>query len=1016
MRIFFTIKQTTMRKCITAMLTFLLLLCTTLAFSQSITVSGKVTDDTGDALVGVNVQVKGTTTGIITGIDGKYTLQVSDNQSVIVFSYVGFLTQEITVGSRRSIDVILIEDSQLLEEVVVIGYGTVRKSDLTGSVASVSDRQFQDQPITRLDQAISGRVPGVMVVTNSGSPEQSILVRIRGANSIYGGNDPLYVVDGIPNNTLFNNLDANDIQSIEILKDASSTAIYGSRGANGVILVTTRRGSESKARVTFETINSWSTIAKKYDMLSAVDFAESVNYAQGREVYTQNQISAFRNGTSGTDWVDLIFRTAYSQNHKLDISGGTSKLRYLVSANMMDTEGILILSDSKRYGIRSNITAEATDWLKIDFDMNAFMRKTTKNGSRGGHGTIIADAHLSSPAMDIKDENGNWLHDPINSILRNCYGRWIQDLDESNSNFVQGNLKFTFKLPVKGLTFDIQGSAAHNSGANFSMTSTLNNLRASASESNASNTRYDNLTLYNINQLNYAFQTGDHRLTAMAVAEFNKYTSGTMSASIRSLITESVKYWNLNMGTMNAMSNQYSENSMASFIGRAFYSFKDRYLVTATFRRDGTSTFINNKWGNFPSAGVSWVASQEDFIKNLNIFDMLKIRATWGITGNQAIGTYATLGLLSGANYDWGTGTNQTGYRVGDPPARDLTWEKSYQFDIGLDLGFFNNRLALGIDIYQKDTKDLLLRKPIPLYDGGGNALVNLGEVQNKGVDLTLTGIIIQNKDLRWESMVNFSYYKNKVVDLGGEKRLHFGTFNQSLEINPSVVEVGQPLGSIFGFTWLGLWRTDEADEAAKWGQQPGDNKFKDFNGDYAERAVDDGSIIGKAFPDATFGWNNLFTWKNLDVNVFIQGSFGADRLNLARFMLNEPTSEARWITGKEGWFDRWTPENQNTKVPNPMSGTIHQHIASTQYLESANYVRVKNISIGYTLPKSLIKACDMKISLSAQNVFTFTKYTGLDPEGTFSYGDNRADINAGLDGFSYPLARTFTLGVKLNF
>ena len=1011
MKIFIT--KCLLKSCI---IVCLLLSMSAWAAAQSVTIRGMVSDEAGVTLPGVNVTVKGTAIGVVTDTNGAYTISVPGRDAVLVFSFVGYATQEIIVGAQSTINVTLPEEAGEIEEVVVIGYGVSRKSDLTGSVASVSERQFQDQPVTRIDQALNGRVPGVMVITNSGAPDQSVTIRVRGANSIYGGNDPLYVVDGIPNSTLFNNLDANDIQSIEILKDASATAIYGSRGANGVILVTTRRGAEGKARISFETLNSWSTIAKTYDMLSAVDFAESVNFAQGREVFTAAQIKAFKDGTAGTDWQSLIFRTAYSQNHRINISGGSPRLRYLVSANLMDTQGILVLSESKRYGIRSNISADATDWLKIDLDVNAFMRKTNKNGSRGGHGTIIADAHLSSPAMDLKDADGNWLHDPINSILRNCYGRWVQDLDENSSNYVQGNMKLTFKLPVRGLTFDVQGSASYNSSASFSMTSTINNLRATAGESRASNSRNDNLTLYNVNQLNYSLVFGDHRLNAVAVAEFNKFTSGNMSATIQNLITEAVTFWNLNMGTMNAMSNQYSENSMASFIGRAFYSYKDRYLFTATFRRDGTSTFIKNKWGNFPSVGVSWVASQEDFIRNLNVFDMLKVRASWGITGNQAIGTYATLGLLSGSNYDWGTGTNRTGYRVGDPPARDLTWEKSYQIDLGLDLGFFRNRLTAGIDIYQKDTKDLLLRKPIPLYDGGGNALVNLGEVQNRGIDIALTGVILQSRDIRWESMVNFSYYKNKVVDLGGEELLQFGTFNQSLEISPSAVQVGKPLGSIYGFTWLGLWRTDEADEAAKWQQKPGDNKFKDFNGDYIEKAVDDGSIIGKAFPDVTFGWNNLFSWKNLDVNIFLQGAFGVDRLNLARFMLNEPTSEARWITGREGWHDRWTEQNQNTRVPNPMSGTVHQHIVSTQYLENANYVRVKNVSIGYTFPKSMIKVCDVKVSLSAQNLFTFTNYTGLDPEGTYGYGDNRTDINAGLDGFSYPLARTYTLGLRLNF
>lgn len=981
-------------------------------------VTGIVTDVKGEPVIGANVSVVGKSIGTITDIDGKFAIQASQGNTLQI-SFIGYKAQTTKVTGKH-IAIVLQEDMEMLDEVVVIGYGTVKKSDLTGSVSSISQKNIKDQPMTRLDQALSGRIPGVVVITNSGAPEQSTQIRIRGANSIYGGNSPLYIVDGVPNTDLFNNLAPNDIQAIEVLKDASATAIYGSRGANGVILVTTKRGAEGKTNIHLETEQSISTIAKKLDLLSASEYAEFYNeYRREKgatqDFFSQDEINQWKKN-GGTDWQDLMFRTAHTQNYKLSISGGIPKLQYLVSMNMMDIEGILKESKSQKFSLRSNITADVTNWLKMNLDMNAVRRKTNKNGPRGGVGTIIADAITYSPTLKLKDEEGNWLRDNINSTKDNPYGRLTQDLDESYTNYLAANLQFMVQLPVKGLSMNFQGAAHYKDYKNRWMKSNANDLRAQ--NNSANNNQNDSFDWYNVNQINYVREWKDHKLNLMGAMELSQSTTTGLSNEVANLRTESVEFWNLSLGNMNLFSNSFSRSSLVSFMGRAMYQFKDRYLLTATIRRDGSSKFQGkNKWGNFPSVAVAWRMSEESFIKNLNIFDVLKLRMSWGNTGNQAIGAYSTLGLLAESKYGWGGTSDYPGYGVSGPATPNLTWEKTTQYDLGLDMAFANNRILANIDVYQKNTTGLLLKKPIPYYDGGGTTWVNLGEVKNRGLEFSLTGIPIQSKNLVWESTFNVSYSKNEVVSLGDETRLHPGTKLDQASLNTAVLQVGKPLGSIYGYIWEGLWRTDEADEAAKWGQKPGDNKFKEKNVNYKLES-DDADIIGQAFPDVILGWSNTIKWKNLDFNLFFQGSLGANRLNLSRYLTNEGISDSRFITSKEGYYNRWTPENQNTKIPNPFSSTINSRFETAQYLEKADYLRLKNVSIAYTIPRAKTKFADVRISLSAQNLFTITSYTGYDPEGTMDITSNggNSDINAGVDGGSYPLPRTFTLGLGFSF
>ena len=983
------------------------------------TVTGRVTSaEDNESLPGVNVLVKGTNQGTVTDMDGNYSIEVPSPESVLVFSSIGFVPKEVIVGIQQVINITLTADIQTLDEIVVVGYGTMKKSDLTGSVSSVSAEDFSNQPVQLSANILQGRAAGVTVTNVSGRPDGFTFIRVRGANSINGGNEPLYVVDGIANADLFRNLDPNDIQSMEVLKDASSTAIYGSRGANGVILVTTKKGREGKFQLAVETQQNWETLPKKLDVLSAAEYASFYNEYRvakgGTEFFSPEQIEEFQT-TGGTNWQDLMFRTAHTQNYKLSASGGSSKASYRISANIRDAQGLLVASDYKRYGLRTSVDIATTNWLTIGVDVNGAV--TESNGNRGFLGDVVWQAITYSPTVyPLHDANGDWVHDNISSLAKNPYGRRIQNQDDVLSKYFGGNGKLSFKLPVKGLTFDMLGGMNYTSTKNYRMLSAERKL---ADANSVSNSHAENIFWQNTNQLSYTNTWGDHSLTATAVAELTRITNTELFVDVNNLLTESVDYWNLGLGTISNFGNGYNQTSLLSYVGRVMYQFKDKYMITATTRRDGSSKFQGtNKWGNFPSVALAWRASQESFISDLNIFDQLKVRGSWGISGNQAIDSYSTLGSLSRAGYNWSAPPTPTttpppafpGYWAQNSPTPNLTWEKTYQWDLGIDMGFFNNRVNATFDFYVKDTKDLLLQKALPIYDGGGTTNVNIGKVNNRGFELLLDVIPVQTNAVTWQSTVNFSFSKNKVVEMGGDQRLFPGLFNNLVTFNPHVLEVGKPMGSIWGYTWLGIWRTDEADEAALYNQSPGDNKFLDVDGNHIINSLDQG-IIGKAFPDKVYGWNNTISWKNFEINVFFQGAAGASVLNFLRYGMTEAISDARFITSKEGYYNYWTPEHQNTNVPNPFSLTVKTNVGSTQYLESTDYVRLRNLSVAYKLPvKTLLS--NLQVSAGVQNLFTITNYSGYDPEGN---SEDISDTRAGLSG-GYPMPRTFTIGLRANF
>ena len=722
------------------------------------TIKGVINDEQGETIIGASVIIKGEDTGTTSDMDGRFTLEAPEG-AILVISYIGYHTQEVKVRKRSLLRVVLKEDNQLLDEVVVVGYGTVKKSDLTGAVSGVSNRQYKNQPVQRVENILQGRTPGVEVTATSGMPGASMKVRVRGTTSINKSSDPLYVIDGIISSSGLDGINPSDIQSMEILKDASSTAIYGSRGSNGVILITTKQGSEGKAQVTFDASIGLSTVRKQYDLLNAYEYATALNDIRGSSTISAEDLEAYKNGTKGINWTDLLTRTGITQDYRLAISGGNEKVKYLISGNVLDQEAITIMSDYKRYGIRANIDSEVKPWLTISAKLNASsLHKHNEGGANWLHVTNF------SPTMELKDpETGVYNTDPYNMIGSSPYGEMIVNNSDSYSYNLNANLTLLFKI-MKGLTLSVQGGYDYDNSPSYSFRSKLDSPGAinSASNTNALHNYWQNT-----NNLTWQKQFGDHSFTAMGVWEISRSWDSQLKGTGSNLNNESVGYWNLGNAAIRDASNSYTEFSLASGIVRANYDYKKRYFITAALRADGSSKFQgDNKWGYFPSAAVAWDIAQESFMSNQHVLDQLKLRASFGVTGNQDIAAYSTLGMLSGASYGWGTSTSSTGYWGYQFATPGITWEKTYQYDLGLDMsiGGFN----ITVDWFKKQTKDLLFQKQVPKYNGGGTYWVNQGKLNNTGVELSLTTFPVKGA-VTWETSLNASYVKNEVADLAGD-------------------------------------------------------------------------------------------------------------------------------------------------------------------------------------------------------------------------------------------------------
>lgn len=950
------------------------------------TIKGVINDEQGETIIGASVIIKGEDTGTTSDMDGRFTLEAPEG-AILVISYIGYHTQEVKVRKRSLLRVVLKEDNQLLDEVVVVGYGTVKKSDLTGAVSGVSNRQYKNQPVQRVENILQGRTPGVEVTATSGMPGASMKVRVRGTTSINKSSDPLYVIDGIISSSGLDGINPSDIQSMEILKDASSTAIYGSRGSNGVILITTKQGSEGKAQVTFDASVGLSTVRKQYDLLNAYEYATALNDIRGSSTISAEDLEAYKNGTKGINWTDLLTRTGITQDYRLAISGGNEKVKYLISGNVLDQEAITIMSDYKRYGIRANIDSEVKPWLTISAKLNASsLHKHNEGGANWLHVTNF------SPTMELKDpETGVYNTDPYNMIGSSPYGEMIVNNSDSYSYNLNANLTLLFKI-MKGLTLSVQGGYDYDNSPSYSFRSKLDSPGAinSASNTNALHNYWQNT-----NNLTWQKQFGDHSFTAMGVWEISRSWDSQLKGTGSNLNNESVGYWNLGNAAIRDASNSYTEFSLASGIVRANYDYKKRYFITAALRADGSSKFQgDNKWGYFPSAAVAWDIAQESFMSNQHVLDQLKLRASFGVTGNQDIAAYSTLGMLSGASYGWGTSTSSTGYWGYQFATPGITWEKTYQYDLGLDMsiGGFN----ITVDWFKKQTKDLLFQKQVPKYNGGGTYWVNQGKLNNTGVELSLTTFPVKEA-VTWETSLNASYVKNEVADLAGDDFVLTANYSD-LGGPMQIMKPGYPMGSFYVYQWKGF-------------DDKGANLYQKADGSLTTNPTSDDLVVkGQASPKWTVGWNNTVTWKNWTLNVFFNAATGYDRLNISRFMAASMTGVSRFVTLRDAYFKGWDHVANKADALYPsLTNTDNKSYANSDFwLEDASFIKLKNISLSYRIPRRVLKFASVQLSVSAQDLFTITRYKGMDPEVYTSYD--------GLDYGACPIPRTITFGAKFRF
>ncbi|MGN7720019.1 TonB-dependent receptor [Chitinophaga sp. 22620] len=973
-------------------------------------VRGKVTDAEGRPLPGVSVSVQGTKQGTITNDSGDFVLSVPPT-ATLHFSMLGYKPADVAVNGRKAFTVTLSLQNTAVSELIVVGYGTQRRGDVTGAIASVNTQTLEGTPIRSVDQALQGRVAGVTFVQNSGMPGAGSSIRVRGGNSINGSNEPLYVIDGVPvfadqgsDGTSLNPLNSispTDIASIEILKDASATAIYGSRGGNGVVLITTHRGRRGDARVTFDSYYGTQQILKKYSLLNAAQFEQLANEASlaenGPELYDLSKTPAT------TDWQDAIFRTAPIQSYSLSFSGGDPKTRFLVTANYFDQQGIARGSDLKRYSLRANLDKDIRDNIKLGSSLTISNVRTNRVNS----GSLFAMA-TTAPNLPIWQPDGSYTETNNQDAPFDNPVALIDHYKNFNNVYrTLGNVYASIDI-VKGLTFKTLWGADVTFGRNDIYLPQAVYTGAQLG-GNANVSTNQTFTWLNENTLNYTMNRDGHQLNLLG-----GFTQ--QSSAYQSLGAEAQGFLNDNLGTNalgNAASVQPSSSSIArwallSFLGRANYSFKNKYLLTLTGRYDGSSRFgKNNRFGFFPSVAVGWKLDQEQFISDLHVFSNLKLRVSHGLTGNQdGIGNYPSLDLMGKANYSIG-GANVIGLmpsQVGNP---DLRWESTAQTDIGLELGFFDNRLNFITDVYYKKTSDLLLYVKIPTTSGFSTSLQNRGQVENKGIELTINATPLE-KGLRWETGFNISFNRNKVLNLAGADRLFAGQGpNQS-----TVVQVGQPLGTFFGFETEGIFKTaDEVTGSAQKTAKPGDIRFKDVNGD-KKINDDDRVLLGNAQPKFSFGFSNTFSLKGFDLMVLLQGVYGNKLYNVNTNTLENLTGLQNQSTST---LNRWTPENTNTNIPR--ATTVKPTARSWDRLvEDGSYLRGKTVQLGYNVPQASLqrmKLASLKVYVNVQNLFTITNYSGLDPEVSRYGSDN---VSPGFDSGAYPNARTVTFGINASF
>jgi len=1048
------------------------ILFATLLSAQMRTITGRISSSDGEGLIGATVQVQSTTVrGAVTDANGGYSIQAATGET-LVFAYLGLTSKTLKLGNETVVNMELEPDATLLEETVVVGYGTAKKSDLTGAVGSVTGEQIKSSVFTNFDQALQGRIAGVQVTQNSGAPGGAASIRIRGANSITGSSEPLYVIDGIPfqgdgsgvsgfdwagganGQNRVNPLAAinpNDIVSIEVLKDASASAIYGARAANGVILVTTRRGKKGESKVSYNTFYAEQTLPRRIEMMNLPQFADyqaQVTADLGLQL-NQRYLDPSLLG-NGTDWQDEVFRNAGMNSHQLSVSGGNDKTTYAISGGLFQQDGIIIGSDFNRYTTRINLDNQVKSWLKIggSFAYANTNEKITLND--GGDGVII-QALVMAPDVPVKDINGEYAG-PEAQAGASSYNPVAAALQRNNTlkrQRIMANVYGDLTL-MKGLTFRSELSFDDNNSLNKAFQPTYK-WGVLINRENQLRQREESSFFWILkNYLTYNVTLGQkHKITAMLGQEAQKFTWEGSVVTKKNFSSNDIQVLSEGDDITSRTSGWKDGAAIESYFGRFNYNLSERYLFTFTMRADGSSKFgPENRWGYFPSGSFAWRLGEEDFMKSLNT--NIKLRIGYGEVGNQAIGNYLFGSALQTINTPFGTA-----YRLQQIANPKLKWEATQQWNLGIDLSLVKGRVDMTIDLYQKRTNDMLLQLSVPSYLGGSGdndiraPFANVGQMENKGIDLSLNSRNIKNDNFSWNTDFTLSLNRNKVVALDDDSRIYWRNLYWYSEFQTATrTGVGLPLGQFYGYVTDGLFSSQEdilahavqiADPSnegknlvdKRTGVWIGDIRFKDLNGDGVIN-TNDQTIIGNPNPDFTIGLNNTFSYKNFDLTLYLTGSYGAEILNYSRVQIEGQTTifgnQARTVdnrvryglknpTGSDLDPANVVLANPDAALPRPTTTDNNRNTRmSDRFIEDGSYTRIQNIRLGYTFPTQMLqkfRVQKLRLYVNAQNVYTITNYSGYDPEiGAF----NQDPLLQNVDMGRYPTPRVITFGLDVDF
>lgn len=974
-------------------------------FAQQITVQGVVKDQTGETVIGASVMEKGTTNGTITGIDGDFSLNMSSNGTLVV-SFVGYKTQEVQVKGQKQLQVVLSEDAEMLDEVVVIGYGTMKKSDLTGAVSSIGNKDIKDSPVSNLGQAIQGKISGVQIV-DAGKPGDNVSIKIRGLGSI-NNCDPLVVIDGVPTDLGLSSLNMADVERLDVLKDASATAIYGSRGANGVVMITTKRGTEGKGKL---------AVSANYSFQNATNVPSLLNAAQYAELSNDMMVNSGRNPNpewanpselgAGTDWMDELLRTGVMQNYTVSYSGGNEKSHYYVSGGFLDQSGIVKSVNYRRFTFQSNSDAQVLKWLKFSNNIT-FSADTKKSGSYN-----IGDALKALPIYPVKNEDGSWSGPDGNSewygSTRNPIGPTELNKSQTDGyNFLANltaELTFTKWLKFKStFGYDAKFWFIDNFTPKYNWKPTPTEETSRYKSDNKSFTYlWDNYFLFD-----HTFAE-KHRMGLMAGMSAQWNTNDYLNAQKNVFMFDNVHEMD-NGEEMYAIGGNETEWALLSYMARVNYSYEDRYLLTATIRRDGSSRFgKKHRWGTFPSVSVAWRASQEKWFPKNDYINDLKVRAGYGVTGSQAsVGNYSYLASYNTSVYPFGISSgNQTALVSSTLANPYIHWEEVAQTNIGFDASLFNSRVMFSFDAYLKETRDMLVKASIPITSGFEDTTTtytNAGKVRNQGIEMSLHTINLTG-ELGWETNVTATYNKNKIKDLNSDVPYYINQINNSYV---TMLAKDYPINVFYGYVTDGIFQNQSEvnTHAVQPGAEPGDIRFRDLNNDGVINDSDR-TVIGNPNPSWLFSMNNSLSYKGFELSVFLQGIAGNKIYNANNI---DNTGMAAAYNQTTDVLKRWQGEGTSNSMPRAVFGDPNQNTrVSDRFVENGSYLRLKNITLSYTFPKQWLQKAQIenaRLSLSCENVATITGYSGFDPE---------VGIN-GIDQNRYPISRTFSLGLNFNF